>query len=119
MAHSDTENTAQGFGTWVAARHNEAHKTTNFLLHKDRGGFEWNDAPLGLQELRHKVAVYSHGSYAHLIGHPVTLCIGDRGFSLQENLTTDEARLLAQALTLTADHADRAAAMAPSSEVAA
>jgi hypothetical protein len=119
MAQQDTENTAQRFGTQVAAKRSKTHDVTNLLIHTDRGGFEWSDAPLGLEDFSHTVALHNPEIYSHLIGHPVTLAIRTSGFSLQENLTIDEARLLAQALTLAADHADRAAAMAPSAEVPA
>lgn len=119
MAQQDTENTAPRFGTQAVAKYNERHNVTNFLLHKDLSGFEWHDAPLGIEDLRHKVVVHEKDTDAHMPGHPVTLRISASGIHLQEYLTTDEARLLAQALTLAADHADRAAAIAPSAEVAA
>lgn len=62
---------------------------------------------LGLDRVEHNVLVYTDGSGDTL--PPVVMALRGGGFSMQQYLTADEARTLAKALMLAANHADDAA----------
>lgn len=62
-------------------------------------------ADIGHKTAEHNVLVFDGEN--GIDGHPVVLRIGQGGFSLQEYLTADEARTLAQALLMAADFSER------------
>lgn len=82
----------------------------NFLKYTDRRGSKWNFAPLGSDAIEHTVLVFQEPN--GIPGFPVVLSVKTSGFGLQEYLTPDEARTLAKALTLAADHAEQQQAQA-------
>lgn len=75
-----------------------------FLTQTDSEGFRWNHASLGHHRNEHSVSVFCKSD--SLDKHTVTVSLKAGAFSLQEYLTPDEARTLAKALILAADHAD-------------
>lgn len=90
--------------TSTEAVHSQGKDRSHFLLQTDSGGFQWSHARLGHHQIEHSVLVFEKENADH--DHPVVLALKDGPFSLQEYLTTAEARLLAKALLLAADHAD-------------
>lgn len=76
-----------------------------FLQQTDRAGFNNSRAGLGLHEIKHSVLVFGEGNGVD-DEHTVVMTLSERGFSVQEYLTTAEARTLAQALLLAADYVD-------------
>ena len=76
----------------------------NFLTQTDSDGFRWKHAILGHHRNEHSVTWFCKSE--SLEKHTVTVSLQAGAFSLQEYLTPDEARTLAKALTLAADHAD-------------
>jgi hypothetical protein len=77
---------------------------THFLQQTDDWGHQQHSAKLGHHEVDHSVLVFGAENVDR--DHPVVLVLNGRPFGLQEYLTTAEARLLAKALLLAADHAD-------------
>ncbi len=90
--------------TSTEAVHSQRIDRSHFLLQTDSLGYQWSHACLGHHQIEHSVVVFEKENADH--EHPVVLALKDGPFSLQEYLTTDEARLLAKALLLAADHAD-------------
>ena len=76
----------------------------NFMHSIDATGLKWEDSPLGLRNMRHQVAVLFEEKQAH----SVFFSVDAGGMAMYETLTADEARLLAEALLLAANHAERA-----------
>ena len=81
----------------------------NFIHSVDASGFQWEDRPLGLRNFRHKVAVFDETKHAH----SVFFSADAGGMAMHESLTVDESRLLAVALLLAANHAERQNAKVP------
>ena len=81
-----------------------------FLTQTDSDGFRWKHALLGHHRNEHSVTVFCKSD--SLEKHTVTVSLKAGAFSLQEYLTPDEARTLAKALTLAADHAEQQQAQA-------
>ncbi len=83
---------------------------SHFLTHTDSSGTQWNHGVLGSHANEHSVLVFDLHNSVH--GFPVVLSTKASGFSVQEYLTPEEARTLAKALTLAADHAEQQQAQA-------
>jgi hypothetical protein len=79
-------------------------KQTHFLSTVTRYGDTDTDPKMGHHGIQHTVLVFAGDEV--LPAHPVVLCLANEGFGLQEYLTPSEARTLAEALTMAADHAD-------------
>lgn len=81
----------------------------HFLRHIDIRGTAWGQAPMGLNAVNHTVVVLSCENHSSMRDHTVVLKLATEGFQLQEYLTPEEARTLARALNLAADHAQERA----------
>lgn len=100
MAQQDT--TAAGSGTAVAGASLSGDQL-HFLTQTQSWGVD-HSPELGFRRSGHSVIVFQED---HKLGnHLVTLCIRNGDFKLQEYLNADEARVLAAALLLAADHAE-------------
>lgn len=73
-----------------------------FLQQTDDRAYKHTSAKIGRHGIEHTVTVFGES----IEGHPVVLTLRSGAYSLQEYLTTAEARTLAQALLLAADYVD-------------
>jgi hypothetical protein len=85
-------------------------KQTHFLSTVTRHDNTDPNPEIGLRRIEHSVLVFAEQD--GLDNHPVVLSLGKDGFGLQEYLTPSEARTLAEALTMAANHADCVATIA-------
>lgn len=76
---------------------------THFLSQKKRHGAQHTDPPMGHYAIEHAVFFFEDRPMGD--EHPVALSLKTGGFSAQEYLSVHEARTLAQALNMAADHA--------------
>jgi len=75
---------------------------THFIRHTDADGSTSHSAPLGFYRVEHRVCVFEREHD----DHDVTIALTCGAASIHESLSPDEARTLASALTLAANHAD-------------
>lgn len=76
---------------------------TYFLSQKRRHGAQNTDPPMGHHAIEHAVFFFEDRPMGD--EHSVALSLKNGGFALQEYLSVHEARTLAQALNMAADHA--------------
>lgn len=76
---------------------------THFLSQKRRHGSQDTEPLIGLLAIKHSVFFFEDGGMGD--EHPVALSLQNDGFRVQEYLSVHEARTLAQALNMAADHA--------------
>lgn len=104
MAQQHT--TAAGSGTAAVAGAVTRSDRTHFLTGTDESGFSSHTPALGGRGLSVGVCVFDEKKF---FPYAVVLVLKTGPFSLQESFTTDDARVLAAALLLAADHAERRA----------
>lgn len=85
-------------------------KATHFLSKLTRHGNTDPNPEMGHHRLEHSVLVFDGEDGVDK--HPVVLFLTKTGFGVQEYLTPNEARTLAEALTMAANHADCIATIA-------
>jgi len=81
-------------------------KQAHFLTTTSRHGNTDHNPEMGLRGVEHSVFVFDGEN--GIDNYPVVLSLTKGGFGVQEYLSADEARTLAAALNMAADHADNA-----------